>query len=300
MSAQTVAETRNNSAVIGNATSPLIGFVIATLNASARLQACLDSIYRQDDSSWEIVIIDGGSTDGTLDIIRRNTPRLRYWRSEPDGGVYDAWNKAIPHLTAQWVHFLGAEDLLYAPDIVGRLRPILSRDPPRHRIIYGSVALINETGELIQYLGKPWDEIEQRFKTEMCIPHQGILHHRDLFAGGAHFDPSFRFAGDYELLLRELKDHAPYFCDNVCVAAWRIGGISTNSQYSFDVLREFRAARSRHGLSAGRISWTETKAYGKRLLRRLFGLQAANKVIDTYRILSNRGPLYRARGIDRR
>jgi glycosyltransferase involved in cell wall biosynthesis len=283
-----------------NTTSPLIGFVIATLNASARLQACLDSIYRQDDPSWEVVIIDGGSTDGTVDIIRRNAPRLRYWRSEPDGGVYDAWNKAIQHLTAQWVHFLGAEDFLYAANIVGRLRPILTREQTRHRIVYGSVALISEAGELIEYLGKPWSEIEQQFKTEMCIPHQGILHQRDLFAGGARFDPSFRFAGDYELLLRELKDHAPYFCEDVCVAGWRVGGLSTNSQHSLSVLREFRAARRRHGLRTQGISWTETKAFGKIVLRRLLGLHAANRVIDTYRIFSNRGPLYRFKGINRR
>ena len=93
--------------------SPLISIVIVTYNVAATLQKCLDSIYRQKYPSIKIIIIDGNSTDGTVDIIKANINKIYYWKSEPDNGIYDAMNKAIKQLTGEWVYFLGADDELY-------------------------------------------------------------------------------------------------------------------------------------------------------------------------------------------
>lgn len=92
-----------------------ISLIIVTYNAATTLQKCLNSIYRQTYSDIKIIIIDGNSTDETVEIIKANEAKLFYWKSEPDNGIYDAMNKALQHVNTDWVYFLGADDELY-PD----------------------------------------------------------------------------------------------------------------------------------------------------------------------------------------
>ena len=94
---------------------PDISIIIVTYNAVATLQAALNSIYAQAYPSLKIIIIDGNSTDGTVDMIKANINKIYYWKSEPDAGIYDAMNKALKQITGKWVYFLGADDELY-PD----------------------------------------------------------------------------------------------------------------------------------------------------------------------------------------
>lgn len=95
-----------------------ISVVIATYNCAETLQDCLDSIYAQTYPDIDIVVIDGGSKDATVQVIRSNEEYLGYWISEPDRGIYDAWNKAIIQAKGEWVYFLGADDVLHAPDFL--------------------------------------------------------------------------------------------------------------------------------------------------------------------------------------
>ncbi len=111
-----------------------ISVVVVTYNAIQTLQSCLNSIYRQRYPHLEIVIIDGKSTDGTVELLRDNASRLGFWKSEPDDGIYDAMNKAIDHCTGQWMYFLGSDDELF--DDFSSLAFEL-RDPSA--IYYGSV-----------------------------------------------------------------------------------------------------------------------------------------------------------------
>lgn len=89
-----------------------LSIIVVTYNAAATLQACLDSIYGQSYPNIELVIIDGNSTDGTQEILKANSTRITFWQSEPDKGIYDAMNKALQHITGQWVYFLGSDDAL--------------------------------------------------------------------------------------------------------------------------------------------------------------------------------------------
>jgi glycosyltransferase involved in cell wall biosynthesis len=85
---------------------------MVTYNAAAFLQQSLDSIYRQSYPNLELIIQDGVSTDGTIDILKNNASKIAYWNSEKDNGIYDAMNKAIKYITGEWVFFLGADDEL--------------------------------------------------------------------------------------------------------------------------------------------------------------------------------------------
>jgi glycosyltransferase involved in cell wall biosynthesis len=90
-----------------------ISIIIVTYNAAATLQACLDSIYRQSYPNIEIIVTDGGSTDGTVKMLEENTDKIAYWKSEKDKGIYDAMNKSLDRITGQWVYFIGADDELF-------------------------------------------------------------------------------------------------------------------------------------------------------------------------------------------
>jgi glycosyltransferase involved in cell wall biosynthesis len=83
--------------------------VIAVMNGAKTLRQTLGSVFTQSYPGWEVIVQDGGSTDGTLDILRGCGNHLD-WRSGPDSGIYDAWNKAAERASGDWVLFLGADD----------------------------------------------------------------------------------------------------------------------------------------------------------------------------------------------
>ncbi|MCZ7592848.1 MAG: glycosyltransferase [Kiritimatiellae bacterium] len=93
---------------------PLISIITVTRNAARDLPGCLDSVAAQTDVPYEHWVVDGGSTDGTLELLAsRNDPRIR-WISEPDRGIYDAMNKAVRLARGQWIYFLGSDDRMRA------------------------------------------------------------------------------------------------------------------------------------------------------------------------------------------
>ncbi len=93
---------------------PRVSIIIVTFNAAVTLQKCLDSIYRQTYPFLDIIIIDGCSKDGTVNILKENSAKIVFWKSEPDKGIYDAMNKALAYIKGEWVYFLGADDELFA------------------------------------------------------------------------------------------------------------------------------------------------------------------------------------------
>jgi hypothetical protein len=93
---------------------PLISIIIVTYNAAYYLQNAIDSVVNQTYKNIELIIIDGKSTDGTIDIIKRNEKNITFWLSENDNGIYDAMNKAIKYCKGDFYLFLGADDILYS------------------------------------------------------------------------------------------------------------------------------------------------------------------------------------------
>ncbi len=134
---------------------PVLSIVIATYNAADSLQRCLDSIWSQDYERIQVLVMDGDSSDGTESIIERNQDCIGYWCSEPDNGIYDAWNKALDHVTGDWVLFLGADDRLAAPDVLERAAAALEAIDGDVRIAYGTVNVVDSFGRLVRTSRRP-------------------------------------------------------------------------------------------------------------------------------------------------
>ena len=220
-----------------------VSVVTATRNCASSLQRCIDSISAQEGVQLEAIVIDGASSDGTARLLADNKARgsIADYVSEPDGGVYCAFNKGVRRAHGEWITFLGCDDVFHDRYV---LRDLLAAASGT-RVVYGKVNLVSASGLVVDTVGAPWSR--ETFLDGVSIPHPGCLHHRSLFEARGLFDESYRIAGDYELLLRELLHSAPRFVDRVLVDM-RLGGLSRRPDTVPVALREVIRARKTHGL----------------------------------------------------
>jgi hypothetical protein len=115
------------------------------------------------------------------------------------------------------------------------------------RVVYGQVNYISPSDEFLYTQGQPWSLVGKKYKQLMTIPHQGVMHRKALFEEYGGFDESFKIAGDYEFLLRELKNNSALFVP-VIVAAMRQGGVSNDNSNSLKIIREVRKAQVKNGI----------------------------------------------------
>ena len=231
-----------------NATrGPRITVIIATFNCASLLPRAIASFLEQDYEDKELLIVDGGSTDGTLDVIRAHAPNIAWWVSEPDKGIYDAWNKAIPHASGQWIIFLGSDDTFWDAHSLRDAAPSLAAAPANVGFAYGRAAMTEPSGDLLRLVGGDWRITARRMMHLMAIPHTAAFQRRSAFMSAGLFDPSFTIAGDYELLLRWMILHEIQgaFIQQV-VSRMQVGGIADKQLASG--LREMILARRMVGL----------------------------------------------------
>jgi hypothetical protein len=264
---------------------PLISIVIASRNAADTLEQCLDSIIAQRFRDWEIVVIDGGSEDSTLALLRERALWINHWQSTKDDGVYHAWNTALKHITGQWILFLGADDHLWSAESLEHIVPHLRNAYPRHLVVYGNVAATNRKGDVISMLGNRWVELERTMRRTMALPHQGVFHHESLFRRYGLFDETFRIMGDYELLSRLIWEHPPQYVPEVTVAAWCQGGMSMQVKNVATVACERLRVRKRQNIGRGPPVPTVVYAeeFARMVTRLLLGDRAMRRLQRLYR-----------------
>lgn len=267
--------------------TPLISVVIAVYNGSATLKQCLDSVTQQTYARVELIVIDGGSTDGTVDLIQTNTKQITYWISEPDRGIYNAWNKALAQAKGDWICFLGADDYLRDAQVLKRMAEQLVLIPPDIRVAYGQIMLLNNNDSELYAVGEPWGLIKNRFREFMCVPHPATMHRCGLFVDHGNFDETFRIAGDYELLLRELKTNDAFFIEGIVMTVMRQGGVSTDPSNTLLGLREVRLAQIKNGLRWPSLGWRLAllRTYIRLFLWWLLGEKQARRMLDIGRHL---------------
>jgi glycosyltransferase involved in cell wall biosynthesis len=266
-------------------TAPLISIIVSVRNAAATLEHCLESILGQTYGARQLIVIDGGSTDGSVEILERWSTRISYWISEPDRGIYHAWNKGLAMAEGDWICFLGADDYFWDPYVLERMAPILASAYPSVLVVYGQVALVNAQSGRVLHMGRPWKEIRSLFPQIMCLPHTALMHRRKLFEQHGRFDESFRICGDYELLLRELLLREALFAENIVVAAMGHGGVSSNPTKSLEMVLELRRAQRMHGLRYPGPAWAAAwlGAHIKVFLWCLLGPRVASRIFDRLR-----------------
>lgn len=273
---------------------PAITVIVATRNAAPVLQGLLDSLAIQTCREFEVLICDGASSDATVAMLEQAATVLPLTVvSWSDSGMYEAWNLALARARGSWVCFLGADDRLADPSALSHLARATRAAPPEIGVVYGQVALVSEVGAVLQVLGEPWERIRLRFRQVMCIPHPGAMHRRTLFERNGRFDPTYRIAGDYEWLLRELKDHDALFVPETTVRM-RFGGVSARPEHFLEALREVRRAQRANGIGGPGPEWwlAWARASMRRLLVATLGEGGTRLLMDAGRRLRGLPPLW--------
>jgi glycosyltransferase involved in cell wall biosynthesis len=193
--------------------NPLISIILVTYNVEKFLQRCFDSIYSQQYSNIEIIVIDGASTDGTLAIIQQNAEKLAFWKSEKDNGIYDAMNKALDRIQGEWVYFVGADDVL-TPEFSMLAQEL--KDPDA--IYYGSVLKSSR-----KYLGK----LSAYKQAKTGINHQAIIYPASVFSG-RWYDTRYAISADHVFNMSLHRDRRYRFIfKDFDIAIFNDAGISS-------------------------------------------------------------------------
>lgn len=205
-----------------------ISIVTATFNAESCVAGLCKSVAKQKNKYIEFIVIDGSSTDRTWQILDEFNEYIDYRISEPDNGIYDAWNKGVQRARGEWIMFLGADDELM-PGAVNTYLQVLSKneDPVNLDLVSSKAQMVDKQGRPIWVNGGPWKWPGFLFK--MTISHPGALHARHLFDRFGLYDISYKIVGDYEMLLRPKSTLHTLFVNMVSVKMTE-GGMSDSLQ----------------------------------------------------------------------
>ncbi|HKU65847.1 MAG TPA: glycosyltransferase family 2 protein [Rhizomicrobium sp.] len=270
---------------------PLVSVIIACLNSLEHLPRALDSVLSQSFTDLELVIMDGDSKDGTPNYLRTLADPRVQWRSERDGGLTQAWNKAVELARGEWLIFLGADDYIWDPNVLVRAAPLLRAAGPVV-LAFGEVCMVAEAGDHVVRHCR-FDEralLEQlRGPEGLGLPHQGFFHRRTALEAQP-FDESFRLAADYEFITRFTRESDFCFLPIGPIAAFRMGGLSTNPWVTMEAYREFARVHRLRGRPIWHGAWQRSKAYAKMLLKAALGAVTARRLINFSRSLRDLPP----------
>ena len=203
---------------------PLITVVTAVFNGGQFLEQSISSVQDQTYNNVEYIIIDGGSSDDTLDIIRTYGHAIDYWVSEPDAGIYDAWNKGLRLASGDWIAFLGADDAYLKHALQKYSDFIIKLQGEECDYISSRVNLVSGS-DLLRTIGSQWRW--ETFRRYMNVAHAGSLHRRTLYERYGLYDTSYKICADYEFLLRPGSSLRAAYLDDV-TAEMKTGGVSDN------------------------------------------------------------------------
>ena len=199
---------------------PLITVVTVVFNGEQFLEETIQSVINQTYDNVEYIIVDGGSTDGTLDIIRKYEYAIDYWLSEKDGGIYDAMNKGIDLAGDGWVNFMNSGDMFFDLHVVKVVSENLNAD-----LVYGNHAPYTQASN-------KFEVVDAKFKKDTRnIP----FCHQSLFAKSRllkefHFDLRYQIAADYNQYLMIKRSNATMKHVSIPVVLYLEGGISAVSK----------------------------------------------------------------------
>ena len=211
-----------------------ITVAMVTFNAAGTLERALESVLRHRSAALELIVMDGGSDDGTLDILRRHESRMAQWRSEPDDGIYDAMNKALQVATGDWLLFLGADDeLLAAPE---QILPRMSR---AEAVYYGDVRIRSSNarsgGRFSKY---------RLMQENIC--HQAVLYPKSVYQR-KRYDTASGMLADHRYNIELRGSGVPFIYLDEVISRFDDGGRSSVRDPRFEAIK-LTAIRDSFGL----------------------------------------------------
>jgi glycosyltransferase involved in cell wall biosynthesis len=259
---------------------PKLSIIIATYNSSSVIGACLDSIAAQTFQDYEIILVDGASSDDTLRMVRSYAIPVLKLISEPDDGVYSAWNKGVKQAQGEWITFIGSDDTYADPTALQALMQF-AEDHVNSPFVYGKLVTIDESGTAFHVSGSRWRKhngfLQSHIYAQFPFPIMSAVYRRD-FLREERFNEAYKIIGDMDLMLRCLRlwqGAPPVFLDHIIVKMCE-GGVSTNPTFYFTSIVEAYRCRMTNCISVINLGLTKRtiKMFAIIGLVRVFGLRA--------------------------
>lgn len=196
---------------------PKISVITVSLNAANTIERTIRSVLLQKYDNLEYIVIDGGSTDGTKEIIQKYSSDISYWRSEPDEGLYYAMNKGLEVATGDYVHFLNADDWYHgnALDTVAKFIETTNAD-----VLYGDVCVF-DNGHFYVMVPKTLES----FKWGMAVCHPAVFVKRD---NTLRYDTGYKIAADYKMMYDLYLEGKKFVYLPYALSFFSKGGLSSN------------------------------------------------------------------------
>ncbi len=202
----------------------LVTVVTITYNAEKFLQETILSVVNQSYKNIEYIIIDGNSTDNTVNIIKKYEDKIDYWVSEPDEGIYYAMNKAIEKATGKWINFMNAGDTFFDLDTV---KYVMEHKNDDTELIYGNVFL-KEKG----IVRRAWDQSQWYLQMPFC--HQTLFTLTGIMKKEP-FDISFRLAADHNFIVKMHKEKKKFDYIDKTLAIFALGGFANSNRFLMNI-----------------------------------------------------------------
>jgi glycosyltransferase involved in cell wall biosynthesis len=215
---------------------PLISVITVVYNRLKYLEEAILSVLKQTYNNIEYIVIDGGSTDGTLDIIKKYDNRIDYWISEPDKGMYFALNKGIQLTNGELIGICHSDDYYFSNEVIEHL--VNMHEKENADVYHGDMISISDEGSSSDRIVSNADLIT---KTHNSIIHPTTFVKRELFYNMGFYNTKYRSAADYELMIRLKLAHCKFCHLGIIVCVMRIGSKDriSNNCYSHLEAYEF-------------------------------------------------------------
>jgi glycosyltransferase involved in cell wall biosynthesis len=202
----------------------LITIITVVLDAKTNLEKTIQSVIEQDFKTFEYIVIDGGSTDGSVAVIRKYSPAISNWVSEKDNGIYSAMNKGIQMATGKWVCFLNAGDVFVNKGIIRKVAETIHLLSEQTVIIYGNILTQKKTGELVERIA-----LSPRNSHRMYFCHQSAFVQLDLLRQYL-FDENHKLSADLKFFKQCYKDNKRFVHWNFPIVIYDKLGISNTNR----------------------------------------------------------------------
>lgn len=202
---------------------PLITYITVVYNRINTLPRCAESIWNQSYDNVEYIIIDGGSTDGTVEWIKQHEDYIDYFISQKDKGIYDAMNKGISVASGRYICFINSDDMC-KEDAAQKVADICICN--NSRLIGGRRELLSEKGEIVCETDLPRYAMENAVLFPLPIHHQSVYAHAILFEELGYYDTTYTFIADYKWEITAIKE--AFFSEEV-LSVFSLGGLTGNA-----------------------------------------------------------------------
>ena len=210
--------------------TPRFTFITVTYNAAAVLEDTIQSVITQTYKHLEYIVVDGGSTDGTLQIVDRYRHCIQRVISEPDRGLYDAMNKGMRLATGDYICFLNAGDCLHEDDTVQQMVHSI-REGEWPDILYGETQLVDAEGHFVRMrrLAAPERLTWKSFRQGMLVCHQAFYVRHTLLEP---YDLRYRFSADFDWCIRMMKKAGVLHNTHLVLVDYQSEGLSTRNRWA--------------------------------------------------------------------